>query len=101
MGIDFGELTGFIVIASGAAVLGLSYMAAYLMGKNAARKEIDRREVLQSMRAPDRLDQIEAAMESIAVEVERIAEGQRFLLGSRGAGQPGASKAERKHKTPV
>jgi hypothetical protein len=100
-GIDFGELTGFIVIASGAAVLGLSYMAAYLMGKNAARKEIDRREVLQSIRAPDRLDQIEAAMESIAVEVERIAEGQRFLLGSRGAGQPVASKVERKHKTPV
>jgi hypothetical protein len=101
-GIDFGELTGFIVIASGAAVLGLSYMAAYLMGKNAARKEMDRREVLQSMRAPDRLDQIEAAMESVAVEVERIAEGQRFLLGSRGAGQPVSPKVEaRKHKTPV
>ena len=40
MGIDFGELTGFIVIAGSAAVLGLSYVAAYLMGKNAARKEV-------------------------------------------------------------
>ena len=100
-GIDFGELTGFIVIASGAAVLGMSYMAAYLLGKNAARKEMDRRDVMPSVRAPDRMDQIEAAMESIAVEVERIAEGQRFLLGSRGQ-QPVASKSEpRKHKTPV
>ena len=99
-GIDFGELTGFIVIGSGAAVLGLSYMAAYLMGKNAARKEMDRREVVQSMRAPDRMDQIEAAMESIAVEVERIAEGQRFLLGSRQA-QPVQKVEARKHKTPV
>ena len=101
MGIDFGELTGFIVIASGAAVLGMSYFAAYLLGKNAARKEMDRRDVLQSVRAPDRMDQIEAAVESIAVEVERIAEGQRFLLGSRGQAQPIAAKSERKHKTPV
>ena len=100
-GIDFGELTGFIVIASGAAVLGMSYFAAYLLGKNAARKEMDRRDLVQSVRAPDRMDQIEAAVESIAVEVERIAEGQRFLLGSRGS-QPVASKLEpRKHKTPV
>ena len=102
IGIDFGELTGFIVIAASASVLGLSYMAAYLMGKNAARKEMDRRDLVQTVRAPDRMDQIEAAVESIAVEVERIAEGQRFLLGSRGQGQPVASKLEpRKHKTPV
>lgn len=100
-GIDFRELTGFIVIASGAAVLGMSYFAAYLLGKNAARKEMDRRDLMQSVRAPDRMDQIEAAVESIAVEVERIAEGQRFLLGSRGS-QPVAAKLEtRKHKTPV
>jgi hypothetical protein len=101
-GIDFGELTGFIVIASGAAVLGMSYFAAYLLGKNAARKEMDRRDLTHSVRVPDRMDQIEAAVESIAVEVERIAEGQRFLLGSRGSGQPAASKLDaRRHKTPV
>lgn len=100
-GIDFGELTGFIVIASGASVLGLSYLAAYLMGKNAARKEMDRRETMQSVRGPDRMDQIEAAVESIAVEVERIAEGQRFLLGSRAPGQPVQKVEARKSRTPV
>ena len=100
-GIDVGELTGFIVIASGAAVLGMSYFAAYLLGKNAARKEMDRRDLMQPVRAPDRMDQIEAAMESIAVEVERIAEGQRFLLGSRAAGQPVQKVDTRKHRTPV
>jgi hypothetical protein len=100
-GIDVRELTGFIVIASGAAVLGLSYFAAYLMGKNAARKEMDRRDVMPSVRVPDRMDQIEAAVESIAVEVERIAEGQRFLLGSRSSGQPAQKVEPRKHKTPV
>ena len=100
-GIDFRELTGFIVIASGASVLAMSYFAAYLLGKNAARKEMDRRDLIHSTRTPDRMDQIEAAMDSIAVEVERIAEGQRFLLGSRGS-QPVPAKLEpRKHKTPV
>ena len=104
MGIDIGELTGFIVIASGAAVLGFSYVAAYLMGKNAARKEMDRRESLGSTRQPDRLDRIESAVDSIAVEVERLSEGQRFLLGSRSperSPQPVAVKPERRHATPV
>jgi hypothetical protein len=104
MGIDFGELTGFIVIASGAAVLGLSYVAAYLMGKNTARKELDRRDAYTSGRQPDRLDRIETAVDSIALEVERLSEGQRFLLGSRGAErvpQPATAKPERRHATPV
>ena len=104
MGIDFGELTGFIVIASGAAVLGLSYVAAYLMGKNAARKEIDRRDALGAARqAPDRLDRIESAVDSIAIEVERLSEGQRFLLCTRGVERPPqpVAKAERRHATPV
>ena len=104
MGIDFGELTGFIVIAGSAAVLGLSYVAAYLMGKNAARKELDRRDALPASRQPDRLDRIESAVDSIAVEVERLSEGQRFLLGARGperAPQPVVAKPERRHATPV
>ena len=52
MGIDFGDLTGFIVIAGSAAVLGLSYVASYLMGKNAARKEMDRRDPARRIRLP-------------------------------------------------
>jgi hypothetical protein len=106
MGIDFGELTGSIVIAGSAAVLGLSYVASYLMGKNAARKELDRRDprdAFASPRQPDRLDRIESAVDSIAVEVERLAEGQRFLLGARATERPAqpAIKPERRHATPV
>jgi len=104
MDLDFGELTGFIVIASSAAVLGMSYVAAYLLGKNAARKELDRREGLSAPRPPDRLDRIESAVDSIAMEVERLSEGQRFLLGSRGSErspQPIQLKPERRHSTPV
>jgi hypothetical protein len=84
MPVEIGALTGFIVIASGAAVLGMSYVAAYLLGKNAARKELDRHNVLGSPSADsERLNRIEAAVDSIALEVERLGEGQRFLLGSR------------------
>ena len=107
MGIDFGELTGFIVIASSAAVLGLSYVAAYLMGKNAARKEMDRRDVremLGTARQPDRLERIESAVDTIAQEVERLSEAQRFLFGTRGtdrAPQPSSAKPDRRHATPV
>lgn len=101
MGIDFRHLTGLIVIASGAAVVGMSYLAVYLLGKNAAHKEIDRRNEFGASRQPDRLDRIETAVDSIAIEVERLSEGQRFLLGSRPAAQPTASKPERRHATPV
>ena len=107
MDIDFRALTGFIVIAGGAAVLGLSYVSAYLMGKNAARKELDRRDArdaFASPRQPDRLDRIESAVDSIAVELERLAEGQRFLLGGRATerpAQPVVVKPERRHATPV
>jgi hypothetical protein len=104
MDVDFRALTGFIVIAGGAAVLGLSYVAAYLMGKNAARKELDARESFAAPRPVDRLDRIETAVDSIAVEVERLAEGQRFLLGSRGAEplvHPIVQRPERRHRTPV
>ena len=104
MDIDVRALMGFIVIASGATVLGLSYMAVYLMGKNAARKELDARDSLPASRPVDRLDRIESAVDSIAVEVERLSESQRFLLGSRGperVAEPVAHKPERRHRTPV
>ncbi|MEO7085861.1 MAG: hypothetical protein ABI442_16770 [Gemmatimonadaceae bacterium] len=44
----------------------------------------------------DRLERMEQAIDSIAIEVERIAEGQRFttkLLAERATGIPGAPNA--------
>ena len=57
--------------------------------------------------APDvqaRLERMEAAIESIAVEVERIAEGQRFttkLLAERGVPREGERIAERAADRPA
>lgn len=103
MEFDIRHLTGIIVIASGAAVLGLSYLGAYLLGRNAGRNEAGRRDTLPTGREPDRLEQIESAVESIALQVERLGEGQRYLLGSREAarGAQPAPRPERRHTTPV
>lgn len=104
MDIDFRALMGLIVIAGGATVLGMSYVAAYFMGKNAARKELDARESLPVARPGDRLERIESAVDSIAIEVERLAETQRFLLGPRDADRPAVpnvQKSDRRHRTPV
>ena len=108
MGIDFGEIIRVIIFGGGAAVLGLSYVAVYLIGKNAARKELDRRELRGVDQQSDRLDRVETAVESIALGVERLGEGQRYLLGSLSDGSRSderpvklVAKAERRHPTPV
>ena len=102
MDVDVRALTGLIVIAGGAAVLGMSYVAAYFMGKNAARKELDEHQPLRTARPADRLERIESAVDAMAVEVERLAESQRFLMGPRAVERVDQQvKPERKHRTPV
>jgi hypothetical protein len=104
MDIDVRHLIPLLIIGSSTVVLGLSYLAVYMLGKDAARKEMARRSEVEPGSRPDRLDRLEGAMDSIAVEMERLAEGQRFLLNSRGsdkAAQPIAVKTERRHATPV
>jgi hypothetical protein len=104
MDIDVRHLIPLLIIGSSTVVLGLSYLAVYMLGKDAARKEMARRSEVEPGSQPSRLDRLESAVDSIAVEMERLAEGQRFLLNSRGsdkAAQPIAVKPERRHATPV
>jgi hypothetical protein len=104
MDIDVRQFIPLLIIGSSTVVLGLSYLAAYMLGKDAARKELARRAHVEPGLQPDRLDRLESAVDSIAVEMERLAESQRFLLNSRGVekvAQPIAVKPERRHATPV
>jgi hypothetical protein len=103
MGINVGEIIPVIIFGSSAVVLGLSYVAVYLMGKNAARNELERRDARGPVLYSDRLDRVEAAVESIALGVERLGEGQRYLLGSFGTDRSAkpVAKPERRHATPV
>jgi hypothetical protein len=65
----------------------------------ALARSIDRRSHLPPSIPPDlssRLDRMEQAIDAIAVEVERISEGQRFttrLLSDRGDARLGAGEA--------
>jgi hypothetical protein len=103
MRISVSEIIPVIIVGSSAVVLGLSYVAVYLMGKNAARKELDLGDVRGVGHQSDRLDRVEAAVESIALGVERLGEGQRYLLGSLADARSvkPAAKPERRHPTPV
>ena len=105
---NLGEIIPVIIFGVGAVVLGLSYVAVYLMGKNAGRKELQWRDAREVSPQTDRLDRVEAAVESIALGVERLGEGQRYMLGSFSEGfrsdkQPvkPPANAERRHPTPV
>lgn len=57
--------------------------------KRGARKNLSSPEIMQRLdEINDRLSRLDNAMDSVAVEVERISEGQRFttkLLAERGA----------------
>lgn len=71
-------------------------VVAIVLGVPLIRAHIKRQDRAASLPAPDpraeeRLARIEAAVESIAIEVERISEGQRFvtkLLAERPAAAP-------------
>ena len=84
------------------APLGFFFTVIVLvLGVPLVRASIKRQDRLASLPAPDpraeeRMAHIESAVEAIAIEVERISEGQRFvtkLLAER-AGAPALPKSE-------
>ena len=75
-----------IVIVSGVVTTVVVYPIVRAIAKRAEGKGIDRSEVRELRQ---RLEGIEAAVDAIAIEVERISEGQRFttrLLSQKGVG---------------
>jgi high-affinity K+ transport system ATPase subunit B len=84
MGFNLGQLIGLISVSAGVLVLFGAFAGAYFFGKARAQSE-----ALKSSSDPQllaRLTRVEQIVESTAVEVERISEGQRFttrLLGEK------------------
>ncbi|MDQ6690709.1 MAG: hypothetical protein M3Z18_09390 [Gemmatimonadota bacterium] len=73
---DLGILIGFIVVSTGAGVVFAAFAGAYFFGKSRAQNE-----TLKSGADPEllaRLARVEQIVESTAIEIERISEGQRF-----------------------
>ena len=88
---DAGELTGLlgVVLMLGLAAFGLA--GAWLLGRARGREEASREALTGAPGADARLARLEQAIDAVAVEVERIAESQRFtakVLAERGVGEP-------------
>jgi hypothetical protein len=86
---DLGALIALVGIISGLAVLAGAFAGAYFFGKSKGQ-----RDALHSGRDPElvaRLARVEQIVESTAIEIERISEGQRFttkLLSEKKAFEP-------------
>jgi hypothetical protein len=73
---DLGIVIAFIGVLSGVGVLAGAFAGAYFFGKSRAQ-----RETIGAFRDPEvmaRLARVEQIVESTAIEIERISEGQRF-----------------------
>ena len=73
---DLGIFIALIGLLAGIGVLAGAFAGAYFFGKSRAKKE-----TLGSGRDPElvaRLTRVEQIVESTAIEIERISEGQRF-----------------------
>ena len=86
---DLGALIALIGVVSGMAVLAGAFAGAYFFGKSRGQKE-----TLQAGRDPElvaRMARVEQIVESTAIEIERISEGQRFttrLLSDKKSFEP-------------
>jgi len=86
---DIGIFIALIGVLSGVGVLAGAFAGAYFFGKSRGQ-----RETLGSGRDPElmaRIARVEQIVESTAIEIERISEGQRFttrLLSEKKAFEP-------------
>jgi hypothetical protein len=85
---DVGVIIGLIVTLCGAGVLGLSYMGAYMLGRNRGRREVElERRMEQNEDAHliehDRVLMVESAVASMAQAIERLTDAQRVALLER------------------
>lgn len=82
---NIGEVIGLISVSAGILVLFGAFAGAYFFGKTRAQSET----LKASSADPEllaRLARMEQIVESTAIEIERISEGQRFttrLLGEK------------------
>jgi hypothetical protein len=73
---DLGALIALVGVLAGVVVLAGAFAGAYFFGKSRGH-----RDTLTAARDPElmaRLARVEQIVESTAIEIERISEGQRF-----------------------
>ena len=74
---DLGELIPIMGIAMLAGTTALSIAGAYVLGRSRRR---DDRQAKADPELTDRVARVEHLLETMALEIERVGEGQRFLI---------------------
>lgn len=88
MDFDLHALIPLIVLGSGAAVLGMSYFGAYMLGRTRGRREVELEHQARlhgDSRSIDydRVVMVESAVASMAQAIERLTDAQRVALLER------------------
>ena len=85
-----GQLTAIAIVGMSTIGLPLAGAAAWLMIKRAQRP----RPTPQSIESVERLTRLEQAVDAVAIEVERISEGQRFVTRVLASGTRDADRVQ-------
>ena len=81
---DIGEIIGLIAVGSGALVLVMSYVAAYMVGKSHGRREEQRSDQALGQRDADqRLAAVESTVRGLGSSLERLMDAQRLLVAQQ------------------
>ena len=80
---DIGEFIALIAVTAGAVMLGLSYMAAYLIGRSHGRKEEQRSTRVEQADTLQRLAAMETTVHTLNASVERLMDAQRLLVAQQ------------------
>jgi hypothetical protein len=81
---DFGLYIALIAVASGAVVLGMSYVAAYMIGRSHGRREEARSSrAIEQMDAAQRIAALESTVNGLGHSMERMMDAQRLLVAQQ------------------
>ena len=81
---DVGQYIALIAVGSGAVVLGLSYLAAYMIGRaHGRREERNSERAAAQADAVQRLATVEAAVHGLNSSMQRLMDAQRLLVAQQ------------------
>jgi hypothetical protein len=81
---DLGQYIGLVAVGSGAFMLALSYLGAYLVGKAHGRREERRSAQLADQPdATQRIATLETTMYGLSASIDRLMDAQRLLVAQQ------------------
>jgi hypothetical protein len=81
---DVGQFIGLIAVGSGAFILILSYVGAYVIGKAHGRREEQRSSTnLERTDASQRIAAVESSIYGLSASIDRLMDAQRLLVAQQ------------------